>query len=536
MNLENSRFVRVLAVTAASAVVLTGCATSTEPNGDSVASSDQITAKRGILGDQVVPEAPTEGGRLSFAGYTPVSSLDPTVTPATGSTGGTEMAAVYDVLMRYDADSEKFEPQMAKSLEESDDHLTWTLKLRDGVRFSDGTPCDADAVVASIKRYNQRSGMFAPLFNEAVENTIAKDAATVEFTLNQPWRNFPAILSYGHGMIVAPTSQQGDKFTPIGAGPFRVENLQPSQQLDLSARSDYWGGKPHLDALRFVAIAGEMPKIDALKTGGLEMIYLRDADTVNVAKEAFPGFLDFTNMSMVGNINNSPGRPGADPVVRQAMAYSIDPAIVNERARDGEGIGGSDMFGPGSYWHGEVVGVSPDAAKARELVNQAKAGGFDGKITYVAVNTPEAQKVALAVQAQLNAVGFDTTIEYASTTTDMVMRTIINRDYDLSLGALDISDIDPEVRLFNALSSTRNNTIGLKSPEMDALLSNVLSAPDDNSKRAAINEIQVFVNKEQPILTWSSTGEFVTAWSGDVYGAKPSVDLIMLFDKVFIAD
>lgn len=536
MDLKDSRVVRGLVVLAVSAVVLTGCAGSSASDGNNVTQSGRMTATRGIVGDQAVLGAPTDGGRLSFAGYMPITSLDPTVTPATGSTGGTEMAAVYDVLMRYAADSRKFEPQMAKSLEESVDHLTWTLTLRDGVTFSDGTPFDADAVVASIERYNQKSGMFAPLFNEVVQNITAKDSATVEFTLNKPWLNFPAILSYGHGMIVAPSSQQGDKFTPIGAGPFTVENLQPAQQLDLNARSDYWGGKPHLDALRFVAIAGEKPKIDALKTDGVEMIYLRDADTVNVAKEVFPGFLDFTNMSMVGNINNSLGRPGGDPVVRQAMAYAIDPEIVNERARDGAGVGGSDMFGPQSFWHGEVGGILPDAVKARELLDQAKAGGFDGKITYVAVNSPEAQQVALAVQAQLNAVGFDTTIEYASTTTDMVMRTIINRDYDLSLGALDISDIDPEIRLFNALSSTRNNTIGLKSPDMDALLSDVLSAPDDNAKRAAINEIQKFVNEEQPILTWSSTGEVFIAWSDHVYGVKPSVDLIMLFDKVFIGD
>ncbi|NMM83551.1 ABC transporter substrate-binding protein [Rhodococcus sp. SRB_17] len=536
MNLKDSRFVRGLAVIAVSAVVLTGCAGSSTSDGNSVTSSDRLTATRGIVGDQAIPGAPTEGGRLSFAAYMPITSLDPTVTPPTGSTGGTEMAAVYDVLMRYDADSEKFEPQMAKSLEESVDHLTWTLTLRDGVRFSDGTPFDADAVVASINRYNQKRGMFAPLFNEVVQNITAKDPATVEFTLNKPWHNFPAILSYGQGMIVAPSSQQGDKFTPIGAGPFTVENLQPSQQLDLKARSDYWGGKPHLDALRFVAIAGEKPKIDALKTGGVEMIYLRDADTVNVAKDAFPGFQDFTNMSMIGNINNSPGRPGADPVVRQAMAYAVDPAILNERARAGEGTGGSEMFGPQSFWHGEVAGILPDAVKARQLLDQAKAGGFDGKITYVAVNSPDAQQVALAVQAQLNAVGFDMTIEYANTTTDMVMRTIINHDYDLSLGALDISDIDPEVRLFNALSSTRNSTIGLKSPEIDALLSNMISAPDDDAKRAAINEIQVIVNKEQPFLTWSSTGNVFMAWSDNVYGVKPTVDLIMLFDKVFIGN
>src|SRR5690606_35784922 len=146
-------------------------------------------------------------------------------------------------------------------------------------------------------------------------------------------------------------SQQGDKFTPIGAGPFSVVHLRTQQELELKARPDYWGGEPPLDGLKFVAIAGEQPKIEALRTGGVQMIYLRNAETVNAATAEFPGFIITNNMTTIGQINSAPGRPGADRRVRQAMAYAIDTDIVNERARGGQEVMGTDLFQPWSQWH-----------------------------------------------------------------------------------------------------------------------------------------------------------------------------------------
>ncbi|MFM1729697.1 ABC transporter substrate-binding protein [Prescottella soli] len=531
MSRYSTRVGRMLAMVAVGAVALAGCASA---EGDSEnSSSGPTTTAYGVLGDQGDGGTPVSGGTVSFASYAPVTSLDPTVTQPAGATGGTEMAAVYDVLMRYDTGSQSFQPQLAKSFEESADHLTWTLKLRDGVTFSDGSPLDADAVVASINRYNQRRGGNSQVYTQMVASTAAQDPSTVVFTLKQPWRTFPAMLAYGHGMIVAPSSQQGDKFTPIGAGPFTVVSLQPQQELQLEARPDYWGGAPNLEGLKFVAIAGEQPKIDALKTNGVDMVYLRNAATVNAAKAEFPGYIETVSMSMVGQLNEAPGRPAADPRVRQAIAYAVDPEVLNQRVRAGEGMPGTDMFQPWSEWFGDTTGITPDAAKAKELLDQAKADGFNGKITYVGVNDPDAQQMALAVQAQMNAIGFDVSLETTSSITDMVKRLYIDRNYDMSYSAYSISDVAPEIRLFSALSSTStNNILGYKNPQMDELLGKALSAPDDAAKRAAIVDIQKLVNTDQPFLSWGAGVNYV-AWSDNVYRANPTVDGIILFDKAF---
>lgn len=512
---------------------MAGCANSGSSNPGNSSSTDESTAIRGILGNQDVPNTPTAGGTLRYATYSPVASLDPAVTMATGPTGGTELAAVYDVLMRYDSETDQFVPQLAESLQESGDQLSWTLKLRDGVTFSDGTPLDAAAVVASITRYNKLQAMYSEVFTTMVTKTAAEDARTVVFTLSGPWRHFPAILSYGHGMIVAPSADKGSNFTPIGAGPYTAASLQPKQLLELTKRNDYWGGAPNLDGLKFVAIAGDQPKIEALQSGGVDMIYLRASQTIRDAKAKFPGYVDTENMTSVGQINNAAGRPGSDPRVRRAMAYAIDSAVLDQRARGGTGMAGSDLFPTASKWHGDIAGNTPDADKARKLLAEAKADGYDGKITYVGMSDAESKETALAVQAQLNAVGFDATIDYSTSVPDQLRRLYVDRDFDIARGAYAVSDIVPGIGLFNGLHSSTDNVLGLKSPEMDALLTEVLSARDDDAGRAALGKVQEFVNTNQPFLNWSS-GQTYLAWSDDVFGVTPSIGLITLFDKAFI--
>ena len=77
---------------------------------------------------------------MTFAEFSEPPSLDPIVTTGNGTTGATEMAAVYDTLMRYDPDTGKYEPRTAESVTSSADSLEWTVKIRPGIKFSDDTP------------------------------------------------------------------------------------------------------------------------------------------------------------------------------------------------------------------------------------------------------------------------------------------------------------------------------------------------------------------------------------------------------------
>ncbi len=131
--------------------------------------------------------------------------------------------------MRYDPIGQKFEPKLAQSLEASSDSKTWTLKLRDGVKFSDGTALDSKAVADSINRYVTNKGPQSSLWASKVASIDTPDATTVVFNLVDPWTGIQSMLATGPGMIVAPSAQQGDQFTPIAPAPSPSRSSLPTR-------------------------------------------------------------------------------------------------------------------------------------------------------------------------------------------------------------------------------------------------------------------------------------------------------------------
>ena len=533
---KSLRFGKLVVATVASGMLVAGCAGGTSQETENAGSSKESGSSQasGILGSQGDGGTPVSGGTLTYASYAPVVSLDPAKTQVTGATGGTELAAIYDLLMRYDAETGKYDPQLAKGLAESADNLTWTLSLRENVKFSDGTPLDSAAVVASINRYNAKRGANNEVWTSSVKSVEAAGPSTVVFTLNRPWAEFPAMLSFGHGVIVAPSSYATEPFTPVGAGAFTVERFSPPDELVLASKPDYWGGAPKLDQVKFVSIQGEQAKIDSLATGGVQMAYLRNSETVEVAKGKFPGYAEFISLSMVGQINNRAGHPGADVRVRQAMNYAIDPAVLDQRARGGKGMPGSEVFQSWSLWHNGIEPVGLDPVKSRELLDAAKKDGYDGHVTYLGTQDPNGQAAALAVQAMLQSVGFTVTVEYAASTADMVKRLYADHNYDLALGGNGLLDAAPFLRLYSALHSTSaNNTVGVASPEVDAMLDAIQAAGNGEDKKAALADLQTLFDEQVPIMVWGAGANFVP-WSENVYGLMPSLDSIILLDEAWI--
>ena len=230
---------RLIVVTLVGGLLAAAC------GGDGGAGGDHTgegkTFQIGFVGQRETDAKPQHGDTLTFAAYSEATSLDPADTIASGTTGGTALAAVYGVLMRYGPESGKYEPRLAKSLRHSDDYRTWTLSLRDGVTFSDGTVLDAEAVVWSISRYVEQGGSQAALWSGNVASMEATGPSTVVFELERSWPGFVYMLATGPGMIVAPSSVEGEEFTPVGAGPFTLARYAPNEELVLKARKDYWG-------------------------------------------------------------------------------------------------------------------------------------------------------------------------------------------------------------------------------------------------------------------------------------------------------
>lgn len=529
-----------MALGVASALLLTACV-----SGSGESSNTNSRTGSGAAGFVGVQDAvtPTDGGALTFGSYSFPSVLDPTKTQAAGSTGGTEMAAIFDTLVRSDPASGTFVPQLAKTLTSNEDFSVYTVTLADGLTFSDGSTLDSEAVKWSIDRFVAAKGDVSQIWSNTVDTVDTPDATTVEFRLDHPWNQFPALLSMGPGMIVARSSDAardpgtGGGFTPIGAGPFTVATFTPHEELVLAARKDYPGGKPPLDTLRFVPTSGAQSQYESLASGQFDMTYiLRDEAVVKrVLGEGYAGYLNPAGQNSIGTINNRQGHPGADVRVREAIARGVDPEAVNTRANGGLGTANSALVQEKSRWYDEAEGVSFDQAKAKELLGQAKSDGYDGKLRYLATSEPGNQATALAVQASLNAIGFDVTIEYATDVTDLVRRVFKDHDFDLTRGSAPIGDEAPYLNLFNSMGSdSKNNPSGFGDPEMDDLIAAVQAAPTDDAVREAISAVQSYANLTVPYVIWGPA-PVLTAWNDNVHGVKRTITDMMLFDEVSIS-
>lgn len=523
----------------AAGVVLAGCASSGDgsPTADT-GSNDAGGYQTGMVNVQSAGGDAVQGGQLTYGVQVLVPSLDPTKVAARGGSGGEALAAVYDVLVTYDTENKTFAPKLAKSLEANADFTTWTLTLRDNVKFSDGTPLDAAAVVSSIDRYNAGFGNGAEMWLKTVKSAEASpDGKTVVFTMNTPWTRFPSMLALGHGMIVAPASQQGADFKAIGAGPFTEGKFAPNEERIFTANADYYGGKPKLDTLRIVALNGPQANLESLRSGQLDVAYIRGlSDAINTAKsEGYPGYISVLNAGGAEIINNREGRPGSDVRVRQAIGYALDTALIDQRAENGAGLPGSELFGETSQWYtADSSGLPYDAAKAKSLLEAAKADGYNGELNYVVLNEPKDHAIGMAVQSLLQAVGFKVNVVLANNAGDIVQNVYVKKDFDLAHAGLGLYDSIPDLGLDSTVSSTAmGNTSGYANPAMDQLLADLQAAKDNDAARAVIVKIQELWNETMPSAPISALPSF-WAWQKNVHGVVPTATGIMLFDQAWM--
>uniref|UniRef100_A0AAU3H4J5 ABC transporter substrate-binding protein n=1 Tax=Streptomyces sp. NBC_01401 TaxID=2903854 RepID=A0AAU3H4J5_9ACTN len=527
---------RLAAVLAAAALLTSACASPDDEAGGNQGKAERPHYEFGLIGDQPEAGKPVRGGTLNFADYAEARSLSPAVTYATGSSGGSALAAVYDELMRYDNTAKKYEPWLAESLESSEDLKTWTLKLRDGVKFSDGTPLNAEAVVDSIAWYQKNKGPETMLLAANLAKTRATDDSTVVFTLRNAWAAFPGMLAQGPGMIVAPAAYATKTFRPVGAGAFTLDKYAPQEEMILKANKKYWKGEPYLDALRFIWPQADRAKLEALDDGTVDVAHIRGPDVVDDAvEEGRPGELDLTGLGNTININTRDGRPGKDRRVRKAMALALDPELDTQRAYGGKGLPGKEIFPPESSLYSAVKPLGVDLDAAKKLVAEAKKDGFDGAVTYMDGTDPVSRTKAVVTKAMLERVGFTVKLDLVSSIADRTSKTYVEHDFDISRGAASVTDNDPYHRLQSILDSkSYANPGGYTSPKMDALLEKLRGAQGDAETQPIIDDIQTLFNEDVPLVNLGASAAF-TAWGKNVHGIEPTDQYMAFFGEAWIS-
>jgi ABC-type transport system substrate-binding protein len=286
-------------------------------------------------------DATVAGTSITAGMLTEPTGLDPVNDSNAGTTGGTHMAAIYDALMRWDPETGEYQTHMAESLESDADYTVWTLGLRDGVNFSDGTPLNADAVVTSIGRY--ADSPFGGFAYNLLDSVVATDDLTVTFTLTGPWSGFPFLLASSFGYVTnqAAVDAGGDGFSlnPVGAGagPYVIDRFSPGEGVYLKANPDYWGGPVCVESLSFVRIPGGPATYEAYTAGQLQLAFLREPIAIAQATADGESMLGWQkNAGTVLMMNNGVGDSSPatlDVRLRRAIDLAVDPEATAFRRR-----------------------------------------------------------------------------------------------------------------------------------------------------------------------------------------------------------
>jgi peptide/nickel transport system substrate-binding protein len=374
----------------------------------------------------------------------------PTLDITTGSGAAIPAALLYNVfetLVKIDEKGE-YQPLLAEKYEVSDDGLTYTFHLRQGVTFQNGQPFDSSDVkfsfdnsIANLAKGTAPgiiSATFAP-----VASVEAPDANTVVVTLKQRSRNFLFNIAQTGGVVVDQTSLPAIATKPVGTGPFEFVSYSTNDNLKLKRYDGYWGTKPSLENVEFRYIGDPKTMADSIRSpGGVDLID-------NLTPELFKTFQDdpdFQTINIVTNgetilaINNS-RKPLDDVRVRQAISYAIDKKAVNEIAESGFAQIIGTHSSPNDPWYldlSDTYQYDPD--KAKELLQEA--GVSDLKLTLQVPPVPYATSSAEVVRDNLADVGIDVTLKDIEFPL-WIDQVFTKADYDLTIiSHVEARDVD----------------------------------------------------------------------------------------------
>ncbi|MDX2212016.1 MAG: ABC transporter substrate-binding protein [Oculatellaceae cyanobacterium bins.114] len=288
--------------------------------------------------------AADEGGRITIGTTQKVDTLDPA--DAYTIFTGILLYNMGDRLYTYKPGSTELVPQLATEMPNvSDDGLTYTIPLREGVKLHDGTDFNAKVMKFSIDRFIQNGGDPAFLLADLVNSVEATSDYELTMKIKYPFAAFPAILSFWGVTPVSPDAYEiGEgSFKPesfIGTGPYKFASLSPDS-IRLDVNEEYWGDKPANDGIDIQLYASPANLYNTFRTGGLDVAYQTlDPDQIaSLEREASSGGWKVleAGTTVVNYLTlNQKLDPTKELNVRKAIAAMIDRNLINERVFQGQ--------------------------------------------------------------------------------------------------------------------------------------------------------------------------------------------------------
>lgn len=434
---------------------------------------------------------------------------------------------IYDTLIDYKPGSFDLVPGLATDWQPSANGTKWTLHLRQGVKFQDGTPFNADAVVFNFNRWADPQNQFhkgdfeyyASMFGgfKGSPGAIIKDVKkiddnTVEFDLAHPFAPFLPDLAMSTFAIASPKDIQdnnGDiKDHPVGTGPFEFVSWQPNDKITLKKNPDYWQkGLPHLDKVIYQVIQDNKARLNALQSGQLDVMDGLNPSDVSVVKSD-------ANLQVLNRPSNNVGylafnvqkKPFDNPKVRQAINMVVDKQALIDAFYSGQAVPAATALPPTMWGNDNSIQSYPvDVAKAKQLLAEAGyPNGFSTELWAMPVARPympQPEKIAAALQADMKQIGINAKVVSYDWAT--YLKKTANGDHTMALLGWTGDNGDPDDFLYVLLDSDNakapaQNISFYKNPEVHKLLIAAQQETDQNKRAALYQKAEQIIHKDAP--------------------------------------
>lgn len=482
---------------------------------------------------------------VTFAVSIALETLDPYNTNSTLNQAVGK--AYYEGLYEFDKNL-KIQPKLATEYSVSPDGLVYTLKLRSGVKFHDGTAFDANAVKVTFDRVSNPENKLARYtqFNRVAKTEVV-DPMTVRITLKEPFSAFINALAHPSAMILSPAALQkyGKEIAqnPVGTGPFKFVEWKPSEYMKVAKFDGYWNkGYPKIDTLTFRTVPDNNTRAAVMQTGEAQFAFPIPYEQISVLeKNPKLDVIDDSQSIMARYLSmNTQVKPFNDVRVREAINYAINKQALAKVAFSGYATPLTGVVPQGVDYAVKMSPWSYDPKKAKELLAQAGyPNGFETTL-WSAYNDGTSVKVVQFLQQQLNQVGIKTSIEILESGQRVQRVNQVQKPEDAKVriyyAGWSSSTGEADWALRPLLSTpafppVMNNTAYYSNPKVDANIMRALTVSNRDEKAALYKEAQETIWKDAP-WAFLVTANNVYVRSKNLSGAYVQPDTSLWFGDI----
>lgn len=457
---------------------------------------------------------------------------------------------VFETLLNFGEQDTTINPGLAKEWEVSEDGLTYTFQLQEGVKFHDGTDFNAEAVIKNINRWKGGkeedfyyfNSMFKAEGEDIIKDVTAEGDYTVVFTLSRPQAPFLKNLAMSPFGIGSPTAFEaaGDKFgdNPVGTGPFKFTDWKRNDSITIEKFADYWQeGLPKLDKVIFRSIPDNSARLNELMAGNIDLADgINPSDGKTVEGDSSLQLIERPSMN-IGYLGLTNTRaPFDNKLVRQAVNYAIDKQAIVDAFFEGRAEVAANPMPSSISGYNDAISPYPyDPEKAKSLLAEA---GYDGKeIELWAMPVPrpympDGAKVAEVIQKNLEDVGIPSkivTFEWAT-----YLEKAKNGEADAFMLGWTGDNGDADNFIYTLLDKDNigsNNYAFYSSDEVHELLIQAQSETDENVRNDLYKKAQEIIHEDAPWVPLAHSTPLLAAKAG-VKDFKPHPTGSDKLDKV----